>query len=210
MTVDGFRRAPREVLRTLLPPNQVVAVLDAEGAVIGQLSVVACSAGDVEVRTQRGDITDGPISVRVGANGVGWDLNGLYIRTTDGRALLANLVLVRRVQQRAWVRVPLLSTIELLDHENRRWELEGIDLSAGGLAARCHEPPPPRGFATFAITMPGSVTTLKLSVEAVRARCLPDGRWRAAYRFDRVDPATHSRLVALVTRLTARTGLSVD
>jgi hypothetical protein len=194
----------------LLPENQVVGVLDASGSIVGQLWVVACNGLDVEVRIQRGDTGDGPISVRVGGGGVAWDLDGLFIRTTGSNALLANLVLVQRVQQRAWGRVPLSSPIEVVDEDHRIWDLKGIDLSAGGLAGWSDEPPPRRGMATFTITTAECSTTLKLSVEVVRARCLPDGRWRVAYRFDRVDPASHNRLIALVTRLTSRTKSTID
>jgi hypothetical protein len=205
MTADVYERAPGEVLHMLLPPNQVVTVVDERGTVTGQMWVVACTGTDVEVRIQRGDFRDGPINVRVGGGGVAWDLEGLLIHTHVPHALLANLALVGRVQQRAWVRVPFPNPIQVSDEEGYRFELDGIDLSAGGLAARCDEPPPRQATATFIVAAGGTPSTVRLSVKVVRARCQPDGRWRVAYEFDRIDPATHNRLIALVTRLTTRT-----
>jgi hypothetical protein len=205
MNGELSQRAPREVLRMLLPEHQIVTVLGDAGETTGQLRVVACTGADVEVQVQRGEFRDGPITVRVGGGGVAWDMEGLFIRTQGKNALLANLQLHGRVQQRGWVRVPFQGPIEIEDEEGNHAELDGIDISAGGLAARCDNPPPRNAMASFTITAAGAATSLTLSVQVVRARCLPDGRWRVAYEFDKIDPATHNRLVSLVARLTTRT-----
>ncbi|MCU1343942.1 MAG: hypothetical protein JWL70_208 [Acidimicrobiia bacterium] len=202
--IDGAERAARaerDVLRRLLPEGQPVTVVDQRGHPVGQLAVAARGLEDVEVVVQRGEFIDGPISVRVGGDGVAWALEGLLIHLRAPFALLANLALVGRVQQRAWARAPFLGPIELFDERDAHWTMDGIDVSAGGLAGWCDEPPPRQAIATFAVETAGVSQLNELSVRVVRARSLPDGRWRVAYRFDRIDPIAHERLVDLVAQL---------